>query len=84
MLNLTNLPFYTETGYVGVDGKSGTLNQYFYHLFLKDGVTKLSDVKEDDTFAIWLNGGPGCNSQFGSYVELGPIKITADPKDSNK
>ena len=78
------MPFYTETGYVGLDGKLGSTNKLFYHLFLKDGVKKLSDVKEDDNFAIWLNGGPGCTSLFGSYAELGPISIKTDPKDSSK
>lgn len=41
---------------------------YFFHLFK----TKTSSKK---ALAIWLNGGPGCTSMDGLYLETGPFRF---------
>ncbi|CAD8044807.1 unnamed protein product [Paramecium primaurelia] len=64
--------FYSETGYVGVNDLKNGNNQFFYHLFLKEGISKLADVKKDDNFILWLNGGPGCASLMHIFQNVGP------------
>ncbi len=46
----------------------------FYSLF---GAYGHDIMTPSDTvpLIIWLNGGPGSNSQFGAFTEVGPIRI---------
>ncbi|KAI0041504.1 serine carboxypeptidase [Auriscalpium vulgare] len=60
------------TGYIDVDAK---------HLFFYFFESRSNPDKDDVLF--WTNGGPGCSSQLGLYMELGPCRVvnaTEGPK----
>ncbi|XP_038715546.1 serine carboxypeptidase-like 1 [Tripterygium wilfordii] len=61
------LPFYLETGYVGV-GEAEDV-QLFYYFVESDGNPK------EDPLLLWLTGGPGCSALSGLVYEIGPINF---------
>ncbi|KAM0004430.1 putative peptidase S10, serine carboxypeptidase, alpha/Beta hydrolase [Helianthus debilis subsp. tardiflorus] len=63
------LPFYLETGYVGVDENEDV--QLFYYFIRSE-----SDP-EHDPLMLWITGGPGCSSISGLLYEIGSIKFEA-------
>lgn len=46
----------------------------FYTLFSAFG-HDIMQPSEQVPLIIWLQGGPGASSQFGAFVEIGPIKF---------
>ncbi|KIJ51018.1 hypothetical protein M422DRAFT_65598 [Sphaerobolus stellatus SS14] len=54
------------TGYLDIEAR---------HLFFSFFESR-SDPKNDD-LVLWTNGGPGCSSSIGLYMELGPCRITS-------
>ncbi|KAM0039491.1 putative peptidase S10, serine carboxypeptidase, alpha/Beta hydrolase [Helianthus debilis subsp. tardiflorus] len=63
------LPFYLETGYVGVDENEDV--QLFYYFIQSE-----SDP-EHDPLMLWITGGPGCSTISGLLYEIGPIQFEA-------
>ncbi|KAK9075445.1 hypothetical protein SSX86_003768 [Deinandra increscens subsp. villosa] len=61
------LPFYLETGYVGVDYNEDV--QLFYYFI------KSESDPEHDPLMLWMTGGPGCSSISGLLYEIGPIQF---------
>ncbi|KAK3146199.1 hypothetical protein QOZ80_3BG0262930 [Eleusine coracana subsp. coracana] len=59
------LPFYLETGYVGVDDATGTELFYYFVESERNPAT--------DAVLLWLTGGPGCSAFTGFAFEVGPI-----------
>ncbi|WOK95598.1 serine carboxypeptidase-like 12 [Canna indica] len=65
------LPFYLETGYVGVDEANG--GELFYYFIESEGNPR------DDPLFLWLTGGPRCSAFSGLAFEVGPLKfVTAE------
>lgn len=65
------LPFYLETGYVGVDENEDV--QLFYYFI------KSESDPDHDPLMLWITGGPGCSSISGLIYEIGPIHFEAVP-----
>lgn len=60
-------------GHINVDeAKNGNL---FYWLFESPQNSK------DLPLMVWLNGGPGCSSMDGLFLELGPFKLDKNNQD---
>ncbi len=69
-LNVKDLEFNQYAGHIMVDSNKG--GHLFYWLF---------ESKKDDAdrpLIIWLNGGPGCSSMDGLWLELGPLRLNDD------
>uniref|UniRef100_A0ACD5WBC8 Uncharacterized protein n=1 Tax=Avena sativa TaxID=4498 RepID=A0ACD5WBC8_AVESA len=67
------LPFYLETGYVGVEEETGAeLFYYFVESERSPGT---------DPVLLWLTGGPGCSGFSGLVFEVGPLKFVLEPYD---
>ncbi|XAR51162.1 hypothetical protein NMG60_11005714 [Bertholletia excelsa] len=60
-----SLPFYLETGYVGV-GQDEDVQLFYY--FVESQRNPLQDP-----FLLWLNGGPGCSGLCVLLFESGPL-----------
>ncbi|TVU45248.1 hypothetical protein EJB05_04727, partial [Eragrostis curvula] len=59
------LPFYLETGYVGVEEATGT--ELFYY-FVESERSPATDA-----VLLWLSGGPRCSVLCGLTLEIGPV-----------
>lgn len=57
------LPFYLETGYVGVDEDTGT--ELFYYF------VESEQRPRTDPVLLWLTGGPRCSVFSGLAFEVG-------------
>jgi len=64
------LPKTFYSGYVTVDANLGA-NLFYY-------MVPSQSSPSTDPVILWLQGGPGCSSMFGSWVEQGPFIVQHD------
>lgn len=57
------------TGYLDV--AHGTQHLFFYFF-------ESRHEPQSDPVILWLNGGPGCSSSTGLFMELGPCQVAMD------
>ncbi|XP_056163544.1 serine carboxypeptidase-like 17 [Syzygium oleosum] len=62
---LGDLPFYLETGYIGV-GELEDVQLFYYFV-------KSERSPKDDPLVLWLTGGPGCSALSAILYEIGPF-----------
>jgi serine carboxypeptidase-like clade 1 len=60
------LPFYMETGYVGVEEATGT--ELFYYF------VESERSPSTDPVLLWLTGGPRCSALSGLAYEIGSFR----------
>nr|BAK02394.1 predicted protein [Hordeum vulgare subsp. vulgare] len=65
------LPFYLETGYVGVEEETGA--ELFYYF------AESERSPGTDPVILWLTGGPRCSGFSGFAFEVGPVKYVLAP-----
>ncbi|CAN8313910.1 unnamed protein product [Cochlearia groenlandica] len=64
------LPFYLETGYIGV-GEEEKVKLFYYFL-------KSENNPQEDPLMIWLTGGPACSAISSLIFEIGPLTFKID------
>ena len=68
----------TKSGYLSVNPK--TNSAIFYTFYEAQHPTSpLSQTP----LLIWLQGGPGCSSMVGNFLELGPYRVVSDSEEQN-
>ncbi|GMN38757.1 hypothetical protein TIFTF001_007985 [Ficus carica] len=67
----------TKSGYLPVTTTSKTSSSIFYAFYeAENPILPLPNTP----ILIWLQGGPGCSSLYGNFLELGPWLLKQDPK----
>jgi carboxypeptidase C (cathepsin A) len=63
-------------------GYTGYLNsgdKHFYFAYFES-----RSNAADDPLVLWLNGGPGCSSMTGLFMELGPCRVNEDGESARE
>jgi len=68
------LPFYLETGYVGVGEEEAGAELFYYFV-------ESERSPGTDPVLVWLTGGPRCSAFSGLAYEIGPVKFVLEPYD---
>ena len=47
-------------------------------LYLKKGTMAIGDIKTNDPFVLWIEGGPGCAGVYSSFTQHGAFHVESD------
>jgi cathepsin A (carboxypeptidase C) len=76
-LTLGQSPHYTRTRLIVSYLDVGNGRDLFFYFF------ESRSKPSEDPVIMWINGGPGCSSALGLFMELGPCSVKDDPKSLN-
>jgi len=69
--------FFTRTRLMNSYLDVGNGRDLFFYFF------ESRSKPSEDPVIMWINGGPGCSSALGLFMELGPCSVKDDPKSLN-
>ncbi|KAJ3195830.1 Cell death protease [Irineochytrium annulatum] len=78
ILGRSNVPLGDEASYLitSLPGESSAITTTLNGQY--SGYIPISHNTTSKQLVIWLNGGPGCSSLLGSFVENGPVQVGDD------